>query len=135
MMLHHVSIVATDLDRSVAFYQTLFELERLPRPPFAIPGAWLGCGDLQIHIVHNAAGTYRSNAAIDVNDGHFAFRTDDFEKVVERLAANGYREDAAESDPKRVFVNRHGKAGFPQLYLLDPDRNIVEVNGAPVTWP
>jgi hypothetical protein len=23
-----------------------------------------------------------------------------------------------------------GPAGFPQLYLLDPDRNIIEINGA-----
>jgi hypothetical protein len=28
-------------------------------------------------------------------------------------------------------VRRNGPAGFPQAYLLDPDRNIVEINGAP----
>jgi hypothetical protein len=26
---------------------------------------------------------------------------------------------------------RRGPAGFPQLFLLDPDRNIIEINGAP----
>jgi len=31
----------------------------------------------------------------------------------------------------RVMVRRNGLAGFPQLFLLDHDRNIIEINGAP----
>ena len=27
----------------------------------------------------------------------------------------------------RVMVRRNGPAGFPQLFLLDPDRNIIEI--------
>jgi hypothetical protein len=30
----------------------------------------------------------------------------------------------------RILVNRSGMAGFLQLYVLDPDRNIIEVNTA-----
>ena len=30
-----------------------------------------------------------------------------------------------------VMVRRNSPAGFPQLFLLDPDRNIIEINGAP----
>jgi hypothetical protein len=29
------------------------------------------------------------------------------------------------------MVRRNGPAGFPQLFLLAPDRNIIEINGAP----
>jgi hypothetical protein len=29
-----------------------------------------------------------------------------------------------------MIVRRNSMAGYPQAYLLDPDRNIVEVNGA-----
>jgi hypothetical protein len=47
------------------------------------------------------------------------------------LTFNGFREDAAEDDPMHVMVRRDGPAGFPQLFLLDPDRNIIEINGAP----
>jgi hypothetical protein len=25
-------------------------------------------------------------------------------------------------------MNPTGKAGFPQIYLLDPDRNLIEIN-------
>ena len=31
----------------------------------------------------------------------------------------------------RLIIRRNGPAGFPQLFLLDPDCNIVEINGAP----
>ena len=30
------------------------------------------------------------------------------------------------------MIRRNGPAGFPQVYLLDPDYNIIEVNGAAV---
>lgn len=130
LMLHHVSIVATNLERSVSFYEDLFDLKQIERPPFATSGAWLACGDLQVHIIVHPAGTFRHNPSIDNNDAHFAFRTDDFEAVVSKLIARGFREDASEDDPKRLLVFRRGLAGFPQLYVLDPDRNIVEINGA-----
>jgi catechol 2,3-dioxygenase-like lactoylglutathione lyase family enzyme len=135
LMLHHVSIAATDIDRSLTFYLDMFGLERLERPPFKVPGIWLACGNaLQLHIIDNPAGTFRTGG-IDIADIHFAFRTDDFESFVERLTARGFREDADDSDPKKLLVLRQGLAGFPQLYLLDPDRNIIEVNGAPDSQP
>jgi hypothetical protein len=64
-------------------------------------------------------------------DCHFAFRTDDFDGGLATLTVNGFREEAAEDDPMRVMVRRDGPAGFPQLFILDPDRNIIEINGAP----
>ncbi|WP_431322694.1 VOC family protein [Rhizobium sp. YTU87027] len=131
MMLHHVSIVVTDLDRSVAFYRDVFGLERIARPPFSSVGAWFACGALQIHMIVNPAGTFRRAATIDTTDGHFAFRTDDFEGCIRGLIAKGFREDAPEGDPWRLRLRRDGPAGFPQAYLIDPDRNIVEINGAP----
>jgi catechol 2,3-dioxygenase-like lactoylglutathione lyase family enzyme len=131
MMLHHVSIVTADLARSAAFYSEVFGLRQIERPPFAFPGAWFSCGALQVHIIVNPDGTFRKTATIDTADTHFAFRTDDFEMVIRSLTARGFREDAVEGDPKRLLVKRNGLAGFPQAYLLDPDRNIIEVNGAP----
>ena len=116
--------------RSVAFYRDLFDLEQIERPPFKTSGAWLVCGALQIHIIVHPTGTFRSNGAIDNADTHFAFRTYDFEALVSRLVAKGFRDDANEDDPKRLLVIRKGLAGFPQVYLLDPDWNIVEINAA-----
>jgi catechol 2,3-dioxygenase-like lactoylglutathione lyase family enzyme len=130
MMLHHVSIVVSDLARSIAFYRDVFGLEQIARPAFNVEGAWFACGALQVHLIVNPGGTFRPRATIDTADTHFAFRTDDFEAVMRGLARRGFREDAQEGDPRRVRVVRDGLAGFPQAFLLDPDRNIIEVNGA-----
>lgn len=130
LSLHHVSVIVTDLDRSALFYQRLFGLAPIPRPPFSVPGLWLGVGPLQVHLVVHPAGNFRTRA-VDNDDIHFAFRTDDFEAFVDRAKGMGFREDGEADDPKRMIVKRQGMAGFPQCYLLDPDRNIIEVNGAP----
>jgi glyoxylase I family protein len=130
LSLHHVAIIVTDLERSSAFYRSLFGLEPIARPPFPIPGQWLGVGALQVHLTVYPAGNFRQKP-VDNDDIHFAFRTTDFEAFITRAKSMGFVEDGAPDDPKRMIVKRQGMAGFPQVYLLDPDRNIIEVNGAP----
>jgi catechol 2,3-dioxygenase-like lactoylglutathione lyase family enzyme len=131
LTLHHVSVIVRDLERAAAFYDAVFDMPRLKRPDFPVSGIWYACGDRQVHLTVWASGNFRTSTKIDVNDIHFAFRADDFEAVVKRFASLGYRDDLPEGDPKRVFINRACKAGFPQLYMLDPDLNVIEVNGAP----
>lgn len=130
LRLHHVAVIVTDLERSAAFYRGLFGLEPIARPPFPIPGMWLGVGDLAVHLTVYPAGNFR-NRGVDNDDIHFAFNTDDFEGFVERAKGMGFNENSAETDPMRMIVKRQGMAGFPQAYLTDPDKNIIEVNGAP----
>ena len=131
LMLHHVSLVVTDLERSLAFYRDVIGLQQMERPPIPVPGIWLACGDRQIHLILYTPGTFRSKP-IDIADAHFAFRTDDFDGYVDKLKSRGFDENAAEDDPKRMFINLKSAAGFKQVYLLDPDRNIVEINAAPM---
>ena len=45
----------------------------------------------------------------------------------------GYDESLPDDDPRKLIVKLTGYAGFPQLYLMDPDRNVIELNGPP--WP
>jgi catechol 2,3-dioxygenase-like lactoylglutathione lyase family enzyme len=129
LALHHVSIPTRDVERAVAFYRGIFGLRPVPRPDFPVKGAWLACGDRQVHLVQHSGATFRS-PGVDNDDAHFAFRTGDFEEIVARLAAYGYREDAGPDDPMRMMVRRQGQAGFAQLYILDPDANVIEVNDA-----
>lgn len=135
LMVHHVSLVVSDLERSIGFYQRAFGLRRLNRPPFRTPGAWLESGALQIHLVENRDGSFRPHATVDNNDWHFAFRTDQFDAILDHLLAIGFREDAGAEEPDRILVLRQGLAGFPQLYIRDPDNNIIEINGAPAEQP
>ncbi len=127
--LHHVAVIVTDLARSAAFYQQLFGLGPIPRPPFTVDGMWLGVGALAVHLTVHPAGTFRTRP-VDNDDGHFAFNTRDFEGFVAHARAMGFDEARADDDPMRMILKRQGLAGFPQVYLLDPDRNVIEVNGA-----
>src|ERR1700754_1976304 len=78
LLLHHVSLVVTDLERALAFYRDVIGLPQIPRPAIPVPGIWMGCGDRQIHLILYTPGTFRDSPRIDIADAHFAFRTDDF---------------------------------------------------------
>jgi catechol 2,3-dioxygenase-like lactoylglutathione lyase family enzyme len=128
--LHHVSLVSAKLDLATAFYRDRLGFRPIARPPFPINGAWLAIGSLELHLIDNPAGTFRKGTSIDTNDVHFAIRVDDFDAAIKQLAARGFREDAVDGDQMRIFINRKSIAGYPQAYLLDVDRHVIEINAA-----
>ena len=130
LSLHHVSIDVRDLDRALGFYRDILGLVPLSRPDFPVKGAWLTCGDRQVHLVVHEGEAFRQSLTVDNNDGHFAMNTDDFEGVVQLFERHGYSEAPADGEANRLLVKRTGAAGFAQLYVLDPDRNVVEINAA-----
>jgi glyoxylase I family protein len=130
--LHHVSVPTADVPASCAFYENVLGLRKIPRPPFSIKGEWYGIGGLQIHIVEYAGANFRSGKAVHNDDIHFALRAENFEDAVSHLHGLGYDEKLPEHHPKRLILKRTGLAGFPQVFLMDPDRNVIEINQAPV---
>ncbi len=127
---HHVSLATSDLPRALAFYRDVLGLKQIDRPALSNAGAWLETGSSQIHLIDYPNGTFRRKSVIDNQDVHYALRVDDFEAAVQELAERGYREDAGENDPKRVLIKRKSPVGFPQIYLMDPDQHVVEINAA-----
>jgi catechol 2,3-dioxygenase-like lactoylglutathione lyase family enzyme len=131
LKLHHVSLMVTDAERSAAFYTDILGLKQLERPAFKSKGAWLTTGHLQVHLVQYKPDAPPPPQRVPApDDMHFGMNTADFEGFVSRLQSRGYSEAAPANDPKRIMIRRDGPAGFPQVYLLDPDCNIIEVNGA-----
>ena len=70
LALHHVNLIVTDLPRSLAFYQNLFGLRIIERPPFKGACAWLGYGDLQVHLTLYPQGSFRTGN-VDGADSSF----------------------------------------------------------------
>jgi glyoxylase I family protein len=127
---HHVSLATSNLPRALAFYRDVLGLKETNRPQLSVAGVWLETGASQVHLIDYADGTFRQKSTIDNHDVHFALRVPDFEAALKELAQQGYGEDLGEEDPKRLVVKRISPVGFPQAYLVDPDRHVMEINAA-----
>ncbi|MBI2719850.1 MAG: VOC family protein [Rhizobiales bacterium] len=131
----HVSLAVIDLDRSIAFYRDVLGLHPIQRSPFRRTGAWMAAGGLELHLTVNPEGNFRRSSRIDTADIHFAARVPDFAAAMRHLAAKGYSEDAPDGDPQRLVTRFNGPTGYPQAYLMDPDRHLIEINGAGAPGP
>lgn len=125
--IHHVSLPVTDVERAKRFYREILGLRELERPPFDFPGAWFQLGDDQLHLIVHEGSTLRGAKGLDSRDVHFAVRVRSFRAALQLLEAKGYREDT-DDDLLKMKVSPHATAGFPQIYILDPDRNVIEIN-------
>ena len=137
--IHHVSLPVSDLARARDFYVGVLGLEPIPRPEFPFEGAWFRVGNSTLHLIVPEASdvpTYRRDKAIDSHDAHFAIRVTNYSKALAHLESRGYRPSSernptpTEDNPRPMRVSATGRAGFPQIYILDPDRNVIEINAA-----
>ncbi|WP_322348824.1 VOC family protein [Paenibacillus albus] len=119
--IHHVSIIVTDIERAKAFYREVIGLEEIQRPAFDFPGTWyaIGAGGQQLHLIVHEGETKRAGG-IDTRDGHFAIRVADFDVTIDWLNKCGI--------PHRS--NRNSITGFAQIFIMDPDHNVIELNAA-----
>ncbi|MFB6252300.1 MAG: VOC family protein [Halobellus sp.] len=121
----HVSILATDIEESVEFYQSVFGMEQIPVPKVDEPTRWLACGDLQLHIVERADEPPVFS--------HHALHVDDFEAVYEAILAHDHAEAELRPQIEAGYVDGEPPvyvlpSGAVQFYIRDPAGNLVEVN-------
>ena len=117
--LHHVSISVTDLARAKQFYGHVLGLREISRPPFDFLGAWYQLGDRQLHlIVHPGTRTLRGTTVIESREGHFGIRVRSYRETLEHLKAQGVP----------IRDRPHNLTPWPQIYVTDPDGNVIELN-------
>ena len=130
-VLHHVAVSVSDLTRAKAFYTNVLGLEEIARPNFPFDGAWYRVGNQEIHLIVSRDPTFRSGKGVTLEDGHFALRAKSFRAALAHLQSQGCHENG--DDPGRSMrVNPASVTGYPQIHVLDPDRNVIEINAEKV---
>ncbi len=116
--MNHFTVLAEDLDRSLAFYVDLLGLKPGPRPELGFPGAWLYAGDSAV--LHIVAGRPMPEQRAGVLD-HMAFSATDLRAVRAKLDAQQVPYD----------LRRQRGAGTWQLFCHDPSGAKVELDFDP----
>jgi len=125
--LHHVLVATRDLDRSRHFYRDVLELREIARPAFSFSGAWFQFGGGQhLHLVVHEDATTRGDKLLDTKDIHFALGMTSYRSTLVWLEAKGYRDNLADGDPHKMVLRPESIVGRPQIYIMDPDHNIIE---------
>jgi glyoxylase I family protein len=125
--LHHVAVPVSDLARAKAFYTDVLCLKEILRPAFSFDGAWYAVGDRQLHLIVSSNPTFREGKGIHTQDGHCAIRVRSYRRALAHLESKGCR--ISNDEPGRSMrVNINSLTGFPQIHVLDPDRNVIEIN-------
>jgi catechol 2,3-dioxygenase-like lactoylglutathione lyase family enzyme len=114
---NHVSVSATDLDASAAFYEELIGAVPVPSPDFDIDVRWLAVGDTQLHLFTSddrGSRGHHFGVEVDLDTLVSAYRSAADRGIVDEDTFNG------------------GLIGLPgdvvQLYLRDPRGNLVELD-------
>lgn len=115
--LNHFTVIAEDLDRTLAFYCGLLGLQQGPRPDLGFPGAWLYAGGRAVlHVYSDRPVPAQRAGVID----HMAFSARGLQQVKARLDAQGLPYD----------LRRQKGAGTWQLFCHDPNGAKVELDFA-----
>lgn len=109
----HSALRITDADRAIAFYENVLGLKPLSsRPNFGFGGAWLGVGTNQIHLI----SADKREGVINPLGPHVALNVENFDETKRTLTEMGIE-----------FLEAPSNMAGRQLWILDPDGNIVEL--------
>jgi len=119
----HITLVVKDLDVSKKFYVDLLGMEPVPRPNFSFTGMWFQSAGTQIHLIleHDESGpaeVFIPEKCSMSRTRHFAFEVDNAMEVSRVLN---------DLDIEIVAGPKSRPDGPTQLYIMDPDQNLVEL--------
>ncbi|HEX2544921.1 MAG TPA: VOC family protein [Ramlibacter sp.] len=116
--LNHFTVIAENIDETMAFYTQVLGLQGGPRPDLGFPGEWLYAdGRAIVHIYSDRAPPAQRIGVID----HIAF------------SARGLKETKARFDAHNIpyELRRQRNAGTWQLFCHDPNGAKVELDFDP----
>ncbi len=112
--IHHVSLLVSSVEKSLAFYQGILGLETAERPDLGFPGVWLAIGDQQLHLLALPNPDPLSRPQHGGRDRHLAVSVRDLELLVSLLEEGG-------------IAYTRSRSGRAALFCRDPDGNALEL--------
>ncbi len=116
--IHHVSFLVSDLGRALVFYRDVLRLPVLDeRPDLGYPGAWIGIGEQQLHLMvlpDPCAGRPRPEHG--GRDRHVALQVTGLEELAQQLE-------------QHAIPFTRSRSGRAALFCRDPDGNALEFIG------
>lgn len=120
---NHLALSVKDVDKSVAFYKNVFQLNEITNRTKMDGIRWLSLGeDKELHLISILKEPVTVNKAV-----HFAMTTQNFDTFLARLKSQNIAFSDWPGAPDKVN-NRDD--GVKQIYFQDPDGYWIEVNSA-----
>lgn len=113
--IHHISLIVSDTERSLAFYRDMLGLTVDDRRDLSFPGAWLLVGGQQIHLLELPnPDPVEHRPQHGGRDRHLALVVKDLDPLVERLE-------------RAEIAFTRSRSGRRAIFCRDPDANAVEL--------
>ena len=120
----HISIRASDMDRSIRFYEGLLGMELIKRSPIPKNRAEIAFlkdpnGEFALELTHyDDQGEFEQAEYMKRTFDHLAFRVDDLKGVVDKVKKEGY---TVTDEPFEL------SAGHWLAFIEDPDGTLIEL--------
>lgn len=113
--IHHASVIVSDTQQSLAFYQNILGLEvDASRPDLGYPGAWLKIGDQQLHLLELPnPDPVTGRPQHGGRDRHLAVSVQSLDQLIAKL----------QQYQIEYTLSRSGRRA---LFCRDPDGNALE---------
>jgi len=110
--IHHASLIVSDTEQSLRFYQDVLGMALLERPNLPFPGAWLQIGEQQIHLLElDNPDPITGRPVHGGRDRHVAMHCNSVELLREDLERAGMVYTMSISGRKALFCrDRDGNA-------------------------
>ncbi|MEO6697721.1 MAG: VOC family protein [Gammaproteobacteria bacterium] len=109
----HTALLVNDLQRARQFYEAVLGLKEKSRHNFGFEGVWYDLGGNELHLMV-VADTLPPAEQRPRRDFHVALKIEDYQAAKDHL-------------DKRGIPYREGRRGLSQLFVRDPDGNLIEL--------
>ncbi len=111
---HHISMLVENTAKSLQFYRDILGIQTVERPELGFPGAWLGLGEQQIHLLELPnPDPITGRPPHGGRDRHLALTVQNLDSLSEKLKQAGID----------YTLSQSGRAA---LFCRDPDGNGLE---------